>query len=102
MRLFFLMKKQLFFFIMLLAASAAAAQGKWELSKSEHGIEVYTRKAATGNLKEVRVVCEMEATKAQLQNMLFDIAGYNDWVYSNKKSTLVKTISVQKIVYYSQ
>src|ERR1700748_3076984 len=79
----------------------AMAQGKWELKKSQNGIAVYTRTAATGNLKELRVLCELDATKAQLISTLEDIGNYNDWVYSNKKSEILKRPDSQKIIYYT-
>jgi hypothetical protein len=96
------MKKYFLFFAAFTVAISAFAQGKWELRKNENGIEVYTRKAAAGNLKELRVTCELDATKAQLINALLDIPDYNDWVYSNKKSIILKTVSPQKIIYYTQ
>jgi hypothetical protein len=97
------MKKGHFLFIIFFIwLSAGLAQGKWELKKNENGIEVYTRKAATGNLKELRVICELDATKAQLINTLQDIDNYNAWVYCNKKSTVLKTINPDKIIYYTQ
>ncbi|HEY4323184.1 MAG TPA: START domain-containing protein [Mucilaginibacter sp.] len=88
--------------LFLIEFSIATAQGSWELKRNEAGIEVYTRKAATGNLKELRVVCELDATKAQLISKLQDIENYNTWVFSNKKSTILKTIDSNKIIYYTQ
>jgi len=97
------MKKKLFLVsILLFAFVAVTAQGNWELKKSENGIAVYTRKAATGNLKELRVVCELDATKAQLISTLQDIGNYNDWVYSNKKSEILKSLNPYKIIYYTE
>src|ERR1700739_3956713 len=97
------MKTKLFLFtILIIKLSAGMAQGKWELKKNENGIEVYTRKAATGNLKELRVVCELDATKAQLISTLQDINNYNAWVYCNRKSNVLKTINPDKIIYYTQ
>jgi hypothetical protein len=97
------MKKSLFIFsILLFGLSTGMAQGKWELKKNENGIEVYTRKAAKGNIKELRVVCELDATKAQLINTLENISDYNSWVYSNKKSTVLKTVTPQNIIYYTE
>jgi hypothetical protein len=97
------MKKKFFLFIVLVyTCSTGIAQGKWELKRNENGIEVYIRKAATGNLKELRVLCELEATRAQLISTLQDIASYNNWVYSNKKSVVLKTINPQRIIYYTQ
>jgi hypothetical protein len=95
-------KKTVLFSMFLFWAFFAVSQGKWELKKNQNGIEVFTRKAATGNLKELRVVCELDATKAQLINTLLDIGTYNDWVYANKKSEILKTVSPQKLIYYTQ
>ena len=80
----------------------ACGQGKWELKKNDSGIQVYTRKAAKGNVKEVRVLCDLDATKAQLINTLQNIADYSSWVYSNKKSTVLKMVNPQNIIYYTE
>jgi hypothetical protein len=95
-------KKILLFSLLLFGLSTSMAQGKWELKKDENGIQVYTRRAAKGNIKELRVVCELDATKAQLIYTLEDINDYSNWVYSNKKSTVLKTISPQNIIYYTE
>jgi hypothetical protein len=97
------MRKSVFLFCLLLIKfSTTTAQGSWELKRNEAGIEVYTRKAATGNLKELRVICELQATKAQLISKLQDIGSYSTWVFSNKKSIILKTIDPNKIIYYTQ
>ncbi|HEY8781069.1 MAG TPA: START domain-containing protein [Mucilaginibacter sp.] len=97
------MKKKLSLLIMLLTGVLSVmAQGKWDLKKNENGIEVYTRKAAKGSIKELRVICELDATKAQLISTIENIADYNSWVYSNKKSTILKMITPQNIIYYTQ
>jgi START domain len=97
------MKKSPFLFILfLIGFQTAMSQGKWELKRNENGIAVYTRKAATGNLKELRVICELAATKTQLINTLEDIGNYNSWVYCNKKSYIIKTESPGNIIYYTQ
>lgn len=88
--------------MLLSAVAPVMPQGKWELKKDENGIAVFTRKAAAGNLKELRVTCELDATKAQLVSTLLDIDNYNDWVYSNKKSVILKTVNPQKLIYYTE
>ncbi len=95
-------KKLIVFSVLIFGLSTVMAQGSWELRKEGDGISVYTRKAANGNIKELRVLCELDATKAQLINTLQDIADYNSWVYSNKKSVILKTINPQKIIYYTE
>ncbi len=95
-------KKALFTIIILIAPlSAAFSQGKWELKRNENGIQVFTRTPLTGNLKELRVICELTTTKAQLIKTLQDIKHYDDWVYSTRKATLLKTVSPQQIIFYS-
>ncbi|WP_259069098.1 START domain-containing protein [Mucilaginibacter sp. X4EP1] len=96
------MKKTILFSLLLLALSAAKAQDKWELKRNEAGIEVFTKKSPIGNLKELRVICELDATKAQLISTLQDIPNYNQWVFSNKKSVILRAISPQKIIYYTE
>ena len=88
--------------ILLTAFSQVFAQGKWELRKDDRGIQVFTRNAARGNIKELRVVCELDATRAQLISTLQNIGDYNNWVYSEKKSTILKVITPQNIIYYTQ
>lgn len=80
----------------------ALAQNKWELKKNDNGIEVYTRNPVSGNLKGLRVVCELDATKEQLINTLLDISGYDYWVYANRKAEVIKTVSLKKLIYYTE
>ena len=82
--------------------AAARAQGKWELKRNENGIAVYTRTPLKGNLKELRVVCDLDATEAQLIATLQDIADYSKWVYGNKKSYILKTPDPQTTIYYTE
>jgi len=97
------MKIYLVFIVLLMfGLSPAMAQGPWELKRDEGGIQVYTRKAAKGNIKELRVTCELDATKTQLINTLENIGDYSSWVYSNKKSYILKVITPQNIIYYTQ
>jgi hypothetical protein len=96
------MKKILLTILLLSEIALVTAQGKWELRKNENGISVFSRKPASGNLQELHVTCELDATKAQLIKTLLDINGYDDWVYSNKNAAVLKTISPQKVIYYAQ
>ena len=86
---------------MIFGCSISWAQGKWELKRNQNGIEVYTRKPASGNLKELRVVCKLNTTKAQLIKMLQDINNYKNWVYSTKTNRILKITNSQETIYYS-
>jgi hypothetical protein len=48
------------------------------------------------------VLCKLDATKDELISTLQDIANYNQWVFSNKKSVILKTLNPQNIIYYTQ
>jgi hypothetical protein len=97
------MRKRLpLLFFMLFALHTVFAQGKWELRKNENGIQVFTRKAAIGSVKELRVLCELDVTQAQLISTILDIGNYNSWIYANKKSSIIKVEGPQKIIYYTQ
>ncbi|MDB5030057.1 MAG: hypothetical protein JWP71_778 [Mucilaginibacter sp.] len=95
-------KKALFTIIILIVLlSTAFSQGKWELKRNENGIEVFTRTPLTGNLKELRVICELTTTKTQLIKTLQDIKHYNDWVYNTRKTAILKTVNSKQIIFYS-
>jgi len=95
-------KKALFTIIILITVlSAAFCQGKWDLKRNENGIQVFTRTPLTGNLKELRVICELTATKAQLIKTLQDIKHYDEWVYNTRKAMILKTVNPQQIIFYS-
>ncbi|MEO6631931.1 MAG: START domain-containing protein [Mucilaginibacter sp.] len=96
------MKKLCLALLFSITLCRVMAQGSWQLKKNENGIFVYTRTPASGNLKELRVVCEFDATKTQLIATLQDIDHYKDWVYSSKKTEILKTPSPQKTIYYTQ
>ncbi|MEO6977367.1 MAG: hypothetical protein ABI113_03280, partial [Mucilaginibacter sp.] len=96
------MKKLCLALLLSMTLCPIMAQGAWQLKKNDNGIFVYTRTPASGNLKELRVVCEFDATKTQLIATLQDIDHYKDWVYSSKKTEILKTPSPQKTIYYTQ
>jgi hypothetical protein len=85
----------------IFAVTACLAQGPWEQKINDKGIEVYTRKPASGKLKELRVVCELACSKTQLIKTLQDIADYHTWVYCTKSTNMLKVVSSQQMIYYS-
>ncbi|WP_210464677.1 START domain-containing protein [Rufibacter roseolus] len=86
----------------LLGGTPLLAQGNWELQKNEDGIEVYTRQVPDNNFKEIRVVCEVPGTAAQLVSLLKDVEHHSDWVYLNRKTALLKRKSENRLVYYTE
>ena len=90
-----------FISLILFFRQAALAQDNWELKKNENGIAVYSRGIANEKLKEIRVVCELPGTPAQLINILQHVKGHVDWVYLTKQSYQVKKINERSLIYYS-
>lgn len=88
--------------LFLFEIPATWAQSKWELKKSKDGIEIYSRNMLSGNIKELRVLCELDGTKEQLIATLFDISNYSKWVYGNKKSEIIKKVNSEMIIYFSE
>ncbi|AKQ45362.1 hypothetical protein TH63_06475 [Rufibacter radiotolerans] len=78
------------------------AQGKWELEKNQDGIAVYTRKTPELPIKQIRVVCELPGTPAQLVKVLKNVEHHSDWVYLNRKTVLLKQKDLNTIIYYTE
>ena len=83
------------------ATLCSFGQGKWEEKINDHGIQIFTRKPLSGNLKELRVVCDLACSKSQLIKTLQDVQNYHKWVYSTKTTELLKVVNPQQVVYYS-
>jgi len=94
-------KKAFIAVVYFFAALCCRGQGKWEQKINDHGIIIFTRKPLNGNLKELRVVCDMACSKAQLIKTLQDIKDYHEWVYSTKTTELLKVVNPQQMIYYS-
>lgn len=88
--------------VLVLSVLAAHAQDNWELRRDENGIKVYSRKQQGSKLVELRLVTSLNATEAQLVDAMTDVDNYPRWIYSNKKSSIIKKINDRDIIYYTQ
>lgn len=80
----------------------ASAQGKWQLKKDRDGIQVYTRSVEGSDIREIRVICTLQATPSQLTALLLDAKAHEQWVYNTSQSYLIKQISPHQQIYYSE
>ncbi len=96
------MKKLLLIFLLSLVQFACFAQEKWTLKKDENGIAVYTRKLDSEKYKEIRVICEFNASADQLIKILQDVNHHKDWVYKTTKSYLISRKNQDTLFYYSE
>jgi len=78
------------------------AQPVWELKKDKEGIKVYTGSIPNSNLKAIKVTCILNSSLSQLAALLLDIKAHEKWVYHTKTSYLVKQLSANHLLYYSE
>jgi hypothetical protein len=78
------------------------AQEEWTLKKNENGIAVYTRRLNSEKYKEIRVICEYNASADQLIKILQDVNNHKDWVYKTTKSYLINRKNKDTLFYYSE
>ncbi|HEV2479964.1 MAG TPA: START domain-containing protein [Puia sp.] len=77
-------------------------QENWELKTENEGIRVYTRTFPDSKFKAIRVHLELQATLSQIVALLMDVNEGTQWVYATKTSVLLKQISPNELVYYSE
>ena len=86
----------------LFLLSAANAQDKWDLRKNDHGFKIYSRRSSDGRLVELKLLCQFDATEDQLIKELLNIDDYTHWVYSNRKSGVIKRVNDHDVIYFTE
>ena len=78
------MKQLLPLILFILSLSATFAQGdlsSWDFKKEKDGVRVYTRDVANSNLKELRIIFNIESNISSVVAVISDIPAYTKWVY---------------------
>lgn len=83
-------------------AYTSFSQTKWQLTRDEDGIKVYTASEGSSKFKSIKVEAVLAGTLQKLVNILRDVKNNKEWVYSTKKSYPIKEISANEILYYSE
>ncbi len=96
--------KQLFTVLIsgIIIICSAHAQYDWKLQKDKDGIKVYTSESARSSFKSVKVECTLTGTFNTLIAVLNKVDKFEDWIYHNKQSKLIKRNSQHDFVYYSE
>lgn len=96
--------KALIWILLFCFFSAPAVQGQstWELQKTTDGISVYTRALSQQTFKEIKIICELPGTPAQLLQVLRQVERHPEWVYLNRKTTLLQRKSENRLVYHTE
>lgn len=88
--------------VLFLTVCTARAQENWELRRDENGIKIYSRKKEGSKLLELRLLTRLNATQDQVMDAMLNVDNYSRWIYSNKKSTLIKRVNDHDIIYYTE
>jgi hypothetical protein len=96
------MKKLLLFTWFCCLCAIVHAQPAWELKKDQDGIKVYTATVEGSNIKVVKVACIVNTTLSRLTALLLDTKSHEKWVYNTRVSYLVKQVSPNHLIYYSE
>ena len=75
---------------------------QWELKKEKDGIKVYTSKDNTSKFKDIKVEASFPGTISKLAEILINVGKTKGWVYGTKESYVIKKISDNEILYYSE
>ena len=89
-------------FIALLSYSRLFGQEDWKLNTSKEGMSVYTKVFPDSKFKAIKVELSLEATLSQLVAVVMDVNTGVDWVYATKSSVLLKRVSPNEVIYYSE
>jgi len=95
--------KNLIAFLLFVAVSyTAGASPDWKLKKENDHIKIYTADVAGSSFKTVKVECTVTGSFSQVIATLFDIDKQKEWVYNDKYSRLLKKVSDNEMLYYSE
>lgn len=96
------MKLKFFAFLTVLmyTLTIAQAQESWELRRNENGITIYSQRH--NNIVQLRLLTEFNASAESLIAQLQNINNYVNWVYGNKRSGIIKKISNNDIIYFTE
>lgn len=90
------------FLFVLLVGVCSVTLAQCELKLDKDSIQVYTCKTENSKYKSIKATFWLNAAPAQLKAMLMDIEHLGDWQFSTANAHLIKKISSQEIIYYTE
>ena len=84
------------------AAGQEDTLSDWKLAKDKNGIQVYTRSTESSKFKEYKSVTELEASPAELLEILLDVEAYAEWMANVKEASLLKKQGDDMFFIYSE
>lgn len=86
----------------LLYAMAGFAGENWKLKKTTPTMKIYTGSVENSDFKSVKVETVLKGNLSQVVAVLFDISNHPQWVFNTKSTKLLKRVSDNEIIYYSE
>jgi hypothetical protein len=74
----------------------------WILKKEKDGINIYSRHSDISKFNDLRIEIDLPGNLSQLSSILLDVEKYPQWAYATKSSVLIKKISENEEIYYSE
>jgi hypothetical protein len=96
------MKTLIITILFSLSFAIVYAGTNWELKKDKEGIKVFSGSVPNSNIKAVKAECVLNTSLSRLTALLLDAKAHEQWVYSTKSSYLIKKVSDQEQIYYSE
>ena len=87
---------------LVLMGGSLSAQNNWILKRDKEGIRISTRQSDRSKFNDIKVEMNLPGNIGQLAAILIDVEKYSQWSYSTKKSVLIKKITPNKLIYYSE
>jgi hypothetical protein len=72
----------------------------WKLKKNNHGIEVYSRKTASSDYRELKSIVYLKTSLNSIVALINDRATYPQWVYRCGQAAALKKISESELIHY--
>lgn len=89
-------------FLLLAINYDVYSQENWILKKEIEGIKVYTRHSEVSKFNEVKAEFSIKSSASIFTSIILDVDKFADWVYGTKSAMLVKKISDEELIYYSE
>lgn len=86
--------------IFSLTAVSLFAQTEWELKKNVDGIRVYYRESTESDIKELKMIFDVEASLTTIMAVLNDAESFHKWIYNLKELKVLERPSDKELVYY--
>lgn len=96
------MKVFIILLLILPSISLLREPGKWEFVREKDGIKMYSRHSDHSKFNDIKIVTELVGNLSQISAILLDVEKYPQWAYATKTCELIKKISSNELIYYSE